>query len=126
MRLYESEDQNEEESSVVNITLEDLESIRTDCKELIELGEAAKVLSRNPEFIKVIMECYFKREPTRLGELIASGRLPENQIPNVVTDLKAIGCLNNFLNALVEKGKLAKEHLDGCETAYNEYIEANK
>lgn len=123
-QLYQLQDQ-DEESNTTDITLEELEKIRSDAKEIIELADAAKSLSRNPDFIKVIMTQYFQREPSRLGELVASGKLTDNQVSGVVNDLKSIGSLNMFLRQLLEKGKLAEDYLADCEQAYNEHIQAN-
>jgi hypothetical protein len=123
MNLYQNL-QETEDTGPVEITLEELENIRNECKTLIEVGKAAKALSENNDFKKVIMEGYFVNEGRRLAGLLSSGRLQENQVTNVVNDIRAIGSLTCYLRECVSKATMAENHLVNCEQAYNEYIEA--
>ena len=117
MNIYEAEDLDQ---APVEITLEDLNTLRDDCKEIIETANSAKRLLVNEDFIKVVQQGYFEKEPKRLGCLIASGRMTSNAIQGAVEDLKSIGNCVNFLNDVVQKGEIAQGELDAIQDAYNE------
>lgn len=123
MKLYdEGNVENSEEE--VTITLDELNRIRKDSKELIDFAKSAKALANNKDFKSVIIDAYFTREPIRLGELLSSGKLNENQIAGVVQDMRAIGCFRAFMSDLIRKAELAQNYLDQAEAAYDEFIEA--
>lgn len=121
MNIYESDEDNE---APVEITMEQLNQLRDDCKDIIETADAAKRLLDNSDFVKVMQVGYFDKEPKRLGALIASGRMPANAVDGAVEDLKSIGSCVNFLNDVVQKGVIAQSELDAAEAAYNEAIAA--
>lgn len=121
MNIYESD---EEQEGPIEITIEDLNNLRNDCKDIIETADAAKRLLDNSDFQKVMEVGYFDKEPKRLGSLIASGRMPASAVDGAIEDLKSIGNCANFLNNIVQKGVIAESELEAAEAAYNEAIVA--
>ena len=113
-----------EEEAPVEITLEQLEDSRKQCKDIIETSEAAIRLSKNEDFIKVMFKTYFEEEPKRLGYLIASGKLPDSSVDGAIENLKAVGIVQKFLNDIVMQGNLAKDSLNSLEEAYNNSLES--
>lgn len=111
-----------EQEDVTSVTLEELEHIRAECKELIETANKAMTMLNSGEFQHIIMQKYFSDEPKRLGTIMASGKLPPKAFDDCVNDLKAIGNLSGFLNDLVQKGQLAQETLLAAEEAYTQSL----
>ena len=120
MNIYGQDEVQEDDT--VEITMESLNELREECKDIIETANAAKRLLTNPDFITVIEEGYFDKEPKRLGSLIASGRMPATQVEGAIEDLKSIGSCVTFLNNIVQKGEIANSELEAAEAAYNEAI----
>ena len=66
MNLYE-QTQMGEDNEQIPMTVEEYQEYRASCEHVIKQSEMAERLSKNPEFISLIMEDYFKRlEPIRL------------------------------------------------------------
>lgn len=122
MQLYNNEAN--DDNQPVEITLEDLKTLRDDCKHLIDNAEAASRLMKNEDFKKVVLESYFEGEPKRLGSLIASGRLPEGSLQGAFEDLKSIGNFVTFINETINKGEIVRDELACAEEAYNEAVDS--
>lgn len=123
MNIYE---ENTNEANPIEVTLDELNSIVAACNEVIELGNSAKELLRNNDFIKVVVDGYMKKETNRLAGLLASGKLNQSTTEGTVSDLKAIGAFNVFFNSLIENGKIAQNTLENAKAEYDEYVENNK
>jgi hypothetical protein len=123
VQLYEQHGYDEETDQPVAITLEDLNKLRDDCRDVIALGDAVKALEKNSDFIKLIKEAYIQKEPKRLGQLIASGKMVESGMNGAFQDLKSIGNLNSFLDQKKQEAALAADHLESANQAYNEQLE---
>ena len=118
--IYEQETH---EDTPVNITLEELVSLKEECKTLISNAECARNLLKNEDFKKVIQVEYFENQPKRLGLLIASGRMPPASMEDTIADLKSIGNLANFLNDVIQKGEIAKTEIANLQEAYDDSVE---
>ena len=124
MNLYE-QTQMGDDSEQISMTVEEYQEYRASCEHVIKQSEMAERLSKNPEFISLIMEDYFTREPHRLGGLMASGRLNENQFQECVKDLRGIAHLRTFLSTFIQKGNIARQELVNLEEARKEIEEEN-
>jgi len=99
------------------MTLEEFQEYRASCEAVLAQSESAERLSKNSDFIKLIMEDYFQREPARLASLMSSGRLNEKQFQECVQDLRGIANLRVFLSTFIQKGNIAREELANLEEA---------
>ena len=121
MNLY---DQNSPETGEDDqpraMTLEEFQEYRLSVEHVIGQAEMAERLSKNADFKALIMEDYFTREPARLGQLMASGRLNEKQFQDCVQDLRSVAGLRVFLSSFIQKGSIARDELAGLEEARKE------
>jgi hypothetical protein len=120
MNLY---DQNApdlgEGSDERSMTFEEYQEHREMCEHVVKTSEMAERLSKNADFVALIMEDYFTREPARLGSLMASGRLNEQGFQGCIQDLRGIGHLRTFLSTFIQKGNIARSELANLEEARN-------
>jgi len=121
--IYNSEQDNVGE--VTYMTYDQYTEYKASCEHVIEQAEKASKLSKNPEFISIIMDGYFDQEPKRLAGLMVTGRLTKVQFDNCVEDLRSIGSLTSYLQDFIAKGNIAKDELKNLEIAWNEAIEAD-
>lgn len=124
MNLYQNDGfaQETEETQSTNMTYEEFLKYRTSCEEQVELGERAVRMSQNPDFIALVMEDYFVKEPHRLADLMSSGRITGKAFDGCVEDLKAIAHLRTFLKDYIDKANLARNELAGLQAAYDEAV----
>ena len=99
------------------MSFEEAQQYKASCEHVIRQSEAAIRLSKNSDFVTLIMEGYFTEEPKRLGMLIASGRINEKQITGCLEDLRGIGNLRAFMASFIQKGEIAKGELVNLEAA---------
>lgn len=99
------------------MTFEEYQQYRASVEHVIKQSDMAARLAKNADFQALIMEDYFTREPARLGGLIASGRLNENQIQACVQDLRGIAQLRTFMTTFIQKGNIARDELANLEEA---------
>lgn len=99
------------------MTFEEYQEYRQACEHVLKQSEMAERLAKNPDFVALIMEDYFSREPARLGSLMASGRLNEQNFQACVQDLRGIAHLRNFLTTFIQKGNIARTELANLEEA---------
>jgi hypothetical protein len=120
MNLYENGGfTQEEETQPTEFTYEEFLKYKKSCEEQIELGERAVRMSQNPDFVALVMEDYFVKEPHRLADLMASGRITGKAFDGCVEDLKAIAHLRNFLKVYIDKANLARNELASLQEAYD-------
>lgn len=125
MNLYAEDTlMGEEEPATRSITVEEYQEHRKVCEELIRQSDAAIKLSNNPEFRELIMDGYFTREPQRLGQMMASGRLNDKQFDLCSLELKGVAGLRNYLTAFTQKGQIARQELRDLEEAYQAALDA--
>ena len=126
MNLYQNEgfNQDTEETQSTEMTYEEFLKYKASCEAQIELGERAVRMSQNPDFIALVMEDYFVKEPHRLADLMSSGRITGKAFDGCVEDLKAIAHLRSFLKDYIDKANLARNELGGLQAAYDEAVEA--
>jgi len=124
MNLYAEEDTLMGEDAPRSITMEEYHEHRKVCEELIRQSDAAIKLANNPEFKELIMDGYFTREPQRLGQMMASGRLNEKQFDLCAMDLKGVAGLRNYLTGFTQKGQVARQELRDLEEAYQAAVDA--
>lgn len=103
-------------------TYEEYLVYKKSCEEQIELGAKAIRLAQNPDFISLVMEDYFVKEPTRLAALMASGKITGKAFDGCAEDMKSIGHLRNFLTQYIHKADIARNELSGITEAYNEAV----
>ena len=101
---------------------EEFEAYKSSVEYVIAQAKAAERLSKNKDFIDIIMTAYMDEEPVRLARLIASGRLTKDSVEGCVQDLESIGNLNAFLQQFIAKGNIAVEELAGLEEAREQAI----
>lgn len=123
MNLYDASAQGvDEEESQVSMTLEEVDSYLEECDALVIKAKAAQKLAEDPNFIMIVMEDYFTKEPHRLGSLMASGKLTKQGFDGAVEDLRSIGHLRKFLQDYIQKGTIAIEEKAQLEEARREAI----
>jgi len=121
MNFYEQNSpQSVEDDEPRAMTLEEFQEYRLSVEHVVAQAETAIRLSKNPDFKTLIMEDYFTREPARLGQLMASGRLNEKQFQDCVQDLRGVAGLRVFLSSFIQKGSIARDELAGLEEARKE------
>lgn len=95
-------------------------SIET-AKEYLELFEEASKLPDNKSFKLVIMEGYFKEEAARLAGMLADpSMMDETNQRELMSMLKAIGHLKQYLLGIDKTGKMFKASLEGSEELLDE------
>lgn len=123
MNLYEQIGQSEEGSGEpIAMTYEEYLERKEVFEAQLEVTKAAHRLAENPDFQLVVMDHYFVKEPQRLAELMASGRLNQKSFENSSALLKSIGDFRSFLREQVERGNLAMNELESLENAYQEAV----
>ena len=106
-----------DEDEVTIITMEEYDQGKAECHEMIRVADAVRRLNNHPDWIEIIQEGYFKAEPARLGNALASGRFPESSIASIHKDFDAIGRFRNYLRQFIQQGELADEQLKALEEA---------
>jgi hypothetical protein len=124
MNLYDQNSPENGESTEQPMTVEEYQEYRLTVEHVLKQSEMAERLSKNPEFISLIMEDYFTREPARLGSLMASGRLNEQQFQGCIQDLRGISHLRVFLSTFIQKGNIARSELASLDEARQEMDDA--
>lgn len=105
------------------MTFEEYQEYRASVEHVLKQSEMAERLSKNPDFVALIMEDYFTREPARLGSLMASGRLREQDFQACVQDLRGIAHLRTFLSTFIQKGNIARNELAMLEEARKQMVD---
>ena len=108
----------------VIMNFKEYQEYKAACEHVIATGEKAAKLATNPEFIAIVMEEYFTKEPARLGGLMASGRVTPKQFDECVEDLRGIANLRTFLGSFIQKANIAKNELEELEQARQQAVEA--
>ena len=126
MNLYQNDGfvQETGETQSTSMSYEEFLNYRKSCEDQIELGERAVRLAQNPDFIALVMEDYFVKEPHRLADLMSSGRITGKAFDGCVEDLKAIAHLRTFLKDYIDKANLARNELGSLQEAYDEAVAA--
>lgn len=123
MNLYGiSASDNGEDSEEQQMTFEEYQEYKASCEHVLKQSEMAERLSKNPDFVALVMEDYFTREPARLGSLMASGRLNEQQFQACTQDLRGISHLRTFLSTFIQKGIIARTELANLEQARQDML----
>lgn len=104
------------------ITLADLRKQEQNDLDKVDLGEAVERLYKNKDFERIILEMYFKSEPTSLVRQIASDSFSEKGKEQSMKELMSIGMLQNYLNELISQGLRAKETLGETREVISEHI----
>lgn len=126
MNLYEQNAPDlGEGSDEQTMTFEEYQTYRESCEHVVKQSEMAERLSKNSDFVKLIMEDYFTREPARLGALMASGRLNESGFQGCIQDLRGISHLRTFLTSFIQKGNIARTELENLEEARKQMVDEN-
>lgn len=106
-----------------SMTFEEFQEYRASVEHVLKQSEMAERLAKNPDFVALIMEDYFTREPARLGSLMASGRLNEKQFQECIQDIRGISGLRVFLSTFIQKGNIARTELASLEEARKQMVE---
>lgn len=106
-----------EGSDEQQMTFEQYQEYRASVEHVLKQSEMAERLAKNSDFQALIMEDYFTREPARLGSLMASGRLREQDFQACVQDLRGIAHLRTFLSTFIQKGQIARDELTMLDEA---------
>jgi len=126
MNLYQQDTPDVGEASdEQTMSFEDYQEYKASCEHVLKQSEMAERLAKNPDFITLIMEDYFTREPARLGSLMASGRLNESNFQGCIQDLRGIAHLRTFMTTFIQKGIIARTELENLEIARKEAFDNN-
>jgi hypothetical protein len=125
MNLYQNDGfVQEDETQSTEFSYEEFLKYKASCEEQIVLGERAVRLAQNPDFVALVMEDYFVKEPHRLADLMSSGRITGKAFDGCVEDMKAIAHLRTFLKDYIDKSNLARNELASLQAAYDEAVAA--
>jgi hypothetical protein len=126
MNLYQNDGfvQETDKTQSTEMSYEEFQTYKASCEAQIELGERAVRMSQNPDFVALVMEDYFVKEPHRLADLMSSGRITGKAFDGCVEDLKAIAHLRTFLKNYIDKANLARNELGNLQAAYDEAVTA--
>jgi hypothetical protein len=105
------------------MTFEEYQEYRASVEHVIRQSEMAERLAKNADFLSLIMEGYFTQEPARLGSLMASGRLREQDFQACIQDIRGIAALRTFLSSFIQKGNIARNELIGLEEARKQMVD---
>lgn len=122
MDLYNASMGDEEAPEEMELTLEQYEEAKAHYQGIIDRGDAAKRLAENPDFQELVMKGYFKNEPARLADLMASGKLPEAVFIRCTDDIKAVGAFRNFMKLHTDQAQMARDEMESLEEARDEAI----
>jgi hypothetical protein len=114
----------EEEPETIELTHEQYEEAKTHFADIIAKGDAARRLAENEDFKLLVLQGYFVDEPSRMAELMASGRLNEKVFENCTSSIKAVAEFRNFMKNIMEQAKMANDELASLEEARDEAIKA--
>ena len=94
-----------------------------EAKATLEIGNALERLRGNKDFKKIVMEGYFRDEAVRLVHLKSdpSMQTPEYQ-KSIITQMDAIGALNQYFTTLVHQAGLAAKSIASDEEALEELL----
>lgn len=121
MNLYEAQDE-DETSGPISLTYEEYLERKEVFEAQIEISDAARKLASIPEFDLVVMRAYFTEEPSRLGSMMASGRLTPKSFEGCSHSLQSIAHFRNFLKEQLERGNLARSELESLQESYDEAV----
>ena len=107
----------EEEPETIELTHEQYEEAKAHFADIIAKGDAARRLAENEDFKLLVMQGYFVDEPSRMAELMASGRLPEKSFDGCVKSIAAVAEFRNYMKTIIEQSNLANDELKGLEEA---------
>lgn len=124
MNLYEQGQDETEDTGPISMTYEEYLERKETYEAQLEISAAARKLATIPEFQLVVMGEYFTKEPQRLGELMASGRLAAKNFEGCANSLQAIAHFRNFLKEQLERENLVRSELDSLEEAYQEAVDS--
>lgn len=82
-------------------------------KEAIALKDSLLKLFKNKDFIKVITEGYFEKEPAKLTK--ARPFIMSEDLTQVDDAFKAIGLLNKYFITIERNGSVAESNLEKIE-----------
>ena len=86
----------------------------TDNTYWIEQAEALELLKKDPNFIKVISEGYFKEKAVRGTSLLATDYVKANGVrTDVMEGLIAISALEDHFKVIETMGGIAKQNVSG-------------
>jgi hypothetical protein len=101
-----------------NKAIEEIEQSIEVNKEKVEFGSSIERLRSNRDFKKVIVGGYFNTEAVRLVKLLSDPALQRPEIQAaIVSDMRAIGALDSFLNHALADADKAKEAISEAHTA---------
>jgi len=126
MDLYNASNDFTSGEETISLTLEEYEDAKKTLETVIQRADCARRLSKNPDFISLVMEGYLDAEPQRIAGIMASGRLPDSSMENCKLDLRAVGSFRNYLKDFIEQGNLARDELTGLEEARDMAIQAEE
>ena len=107
----------EEEPETIELTHEQYEEAKAHFADIIAKGEAARRLADNADFKLLIMQGYFVDEPSRMAELLSSGRLNDKVADDCTESIKAVGKFRNYMKNIVEQSNMAQDEIASLEEA---------
>ena len=125
MDLYNASMGTEEEAPI-ELTLEQYEEAKTHYSTITDRAEAARRLADNPDFQNLVMQGYLTDEPSRLAELMASGRLNDKVFDDCSRQIRSIADFRDYMKNIIEQGNMAADELKDLEMARDEAIKAEE
>lgn len=106
-----------------NNIIENLEANIQEAKKLVEQGKSLERLKSNKDFRDVILKGYFQDEAIRLVHLKADPNMQtEERQKSILTQMDAIGSLNEYLQLVFHKADLAQKSINDDEQTREEIL----
>jgi len=90
----------------------EVELTRTEAQKIVEMGNKARDLAKNPLFKELILDGYFMNEAARLAHLSSDPMINETQREQVQRDIFGIGGLKRYLRTITMMADNAQSELE--------------
>ncbi len=100
--------------------IETIEITIEEAKAAVQFRDEALELSNNALFKKLILNNYFKEEPTRIAQVYAHPSINADQRAMLERDLHAVGALRLFMQKLIQMGDIAAREIKASQETLDE------
>jgi hypothetical protein len=105
----------------MNDQIEEVELSIKQAHELIDKANTLKRLINNPDFISIVTEGYFEKEPSRLVLLKADPNMQGDKEQKMLDkSIDAIGYLRQYFVAIMQTGRMAEASLEENKNTLSE------
>lgn len=107
----------EEEPETIELSLEQFEEAKEHFADIIAKGEAARRLGHNDDFKLLVLTGYLDEEPSRMADLMASGKANDKVFDDCSDAIKAVGKFRMYMKNIITQSEMAEQELESLEKA---------